>query len=163
MFFPIETLMQVCRAEDEDAELLELYLDSAIDFAQSYCNRKFFEDADDMLIQQSTVSSDIRAAIAEYDDTVKTLNGDNTVSDAQFSELVRLAKRTRDKKLDEAHRTSAGMVFTPAIKQAVLLLVGHLYYNRESVVVTQGIVAAQVPLTSTDILDRYIYLGANRL
>ena len=50
---------------------------------------------------------------------------------------------------------TAGIVINPAIQAALLLIVGHLYANREDVVV--GLSAAQLPSGAQYLLQPYRY------
>ncbi|WP_343739665.1 head-tail connector protein [Delftia tsuruhatensis] len=84
----IETAIDHCRADPEDAAMVELYLGAAIDAAQEYLGRKVY------------------AGQAELDAAVAA---------GEAGELP--------------------MVATYSVKAAMLLICGHLFANREDVVV----------------------------
>ena len=99
----IETAIDHCRADPEDAAMVELYLGAAIDAAQEYLGRKVYADQAEL---------DAAAAAGEA------------------GELP--------------------MVATYSVKAAMLLICGHLFANREDVVV--GAQSFAMPNGSRDLL-----------
>lgn len=99
----IETAIDHCRADPEDAAMVELYLGAAIDAAQEYLGRKVYAD-----------QAELEAAVAA----------------GEAGELP--------------------MVATYSVKAAMLLICGHLFANREDVVV--GAQSFAMPRGSHDLL-----------
>ncbi|MBO0987552.1 phage gp6-like head-tail connector protein [Delftia sp. SD018] len=99
----IETAIDHCRADPEDAAMVELYLGAAIDAAQEYLGRKVYAD-----------QTELDAAVAA----------------GEAGELP--------------------MVATYSVKAAMLLICGHLFANREDVVV--GAQSFAMPNGSRDLL-----------
>lgn len=99
----IEMAIAHCRADPEDAAMVELYLGAAIDAAQDYLGRKVYAD-----------QAELDAAVAA----------------------------------DEAGELP--MVANYAVKAAMLLICGHLFANREDVVV--GAQSFAMPRGSQDLL-----------
>ena len=99
----IETAIDHCRADPEDAAMVELYLGAAIDAAQEYLGRKEYADR-----------AELDAAVAA----------------GEAGELP--------------------MVATYSVKAAMLLICGHLFANREDVVV--GAQSFAMPNGSRDLL-----------
>lgn len=99
----IETAIDHCRADPEDAAMVELYLGAAIDAAQEYLGRKVYADQVEL---------------------------DAAVAAGEAGELP--------------------MVATYSVKAAMLLICGHLFANREDVVV--GAQSFAMPRGSHDLL-----------
>ena len=76
------------------------------------------------------------------------LRVDGTEEDAligtYFNGAVEYVQQHCDRRIVEAPETSEQMALTDDVKQAILLLVGHWYANREEVVI--GAAANQVPM-----------------
>lgn len=102
----IETAMKHCRAEDDDLELVQAYLDAAEDQAARFMGRRFYADADSL-------------AVAEQEETAG----------------------------------ECPIVVNPSITAACLLITGHLYLNREDVVLNAAPVS--LPKGSEHLLFPY--------
>ena len=156
----------------DDDTLIDNLIKAATHSAEEYTNR-YFEDTvlkmvgdtwtDIATLYKSPVISVSSIKYYDSDDSQQTLHASvylvDTVSNpCQISLQVdqsfpNLSNRAMAVEVNYTVGDSAESSATELITQAVLLLVGHWYQNRESVVV--GRTATEVPLGAKMLLDQY--------
>jgi hypothetical protein len=147
----IELAMHHLQAEPDDLPLIQAQLDGSERAAMDYLQRRFFADqaaldsAKDNIgerLAESRMVFDQAKAAAELTDD----HGDRC-------RLLEYARRAYSQALEDIDRDAFGIVINPAITAACLLKLGHLFANREEVVV--GATAVELPLASQYLLTPY--------
>lgn len=144
----IEVAMQHLRAEDDDQAHVQRLLDAAERAAAEYLNRRFYLDAGALAAARQDVAAR-RQAIREAYAAELEAAGLLTDQDDRAA-AVADAEEVRREALQDCTATARGMVIEPDIVAACLLTLGHLYANREDVVV--GTIAAKLPLGAQSLL-----------
>jgi hypothetical protein len=140
------------KADEEDIEdaLLEQYLASAITICEGYCNRRFYEDA-------AQASADYTQAKADYTAMVAARTAElEGVTDCDLRNMI---VDNYIQKFGAIKGRMNGIVVNETIRAAILFMVGHLYVNREEVVVGQYAGATQIPAGARRILEPYLWIG----
>ncbi|MFD0669717.1 head-tail connector protein [Ramlibacter sp. MAHUQ-53] len=135
----------------EDA-ILPLWVGAAESAAVQYLNRNVYADADALSAAVAGVADALATATATYDAAIAAakLLGSQVEQDlAAAAALYELAKAATS-----ARMTRSGIVINDSIRAAILLTLGHLYENREDVVVSNA-VAASLPMGSQYLLQPY--------
>jgi hypothetical protein len=147
----IELAIQHVKADDEAIEdpLFALYLDSAQSICEGYCNRNFYEDANTRYAAFDDGLVALAVARDEWDAAVAT--------EPTWDLLDAYASRYNEKRGD-ALKMVNGCVADGAIKAAILMTFGHLYRNRQDVVIG-NVSASQVPVGAQRILQPYLHIG----
>lgn len=147
----IDLAMKHLLAEPEDLVLIQAQLDGAEEAAQQFLQRRFF--ADQTAVDQAKADTVLRtqAALAEYKAAL-------VIADApENSEIrCRLREQARQALADAYEQIDLdqyGIVINAAITAACLLKLGHLFANREEVVV--GGTAVELPQASKSLLMPY--------
>ena len=127
---------------DEDA-LIGVYLTAAEQRAMSFLDRGVYADGTALGVAKAAAPGELDAAIAAY-------NGAIGAADLLEDPGAQVAAiQTADNSLIRAkgafRQAMDGMTVNEAIKAAVLLIVGHLYANREDVVAGAGASVAPLP------------------
>lgn len=133
--------------DDEDADI-ELKLEAAEQSAASYLNRNLYNDQaalDVAMAAAPALFSTARQVNQEAVDAAMLLEDDTERDMALAAAAERFGAAS-----STAVLTYRGMVVTSAIKAAILLTLGHLYENREEVVV--GLSVAEMPLSAKSLL-----------
>lgn len=147
------TIAQVrahCRAEPEDDALLELYANGAERAAQEFLNRRVFATAEDLQAAVAAMPAAVATAEAAHRsarEAARDMDGEarcmaEMAADAAWRDVMRLARET-----------AVGMVVNDDIRDAVLMITGHRYRNREDVIT--GTIATRMPEGATTILWPY--------
>lgn len=127
----IEQARAHCRADAADDDLLTIYGDAAEEAAQQFLNRRVYADESTLSGARDGVPAMLEAADTAYDDAVEAaddLDGSARCAALDAAVFVRAAARARAREID------SGIVATDDIVSGILLILGHLYRNREDVV-----------------------------
>ena len=125
---------------DEDA-LIGLYINAAEQSAVSLLDRGVYADDTALGVAKAAAPGELDTAIAAYESAIAAAEAlaDEAAKAASIQTAGNGLLRAK-----VAHRQAMdGMVVNEAINAAVLLIVGHLYANREDVVA--GVSVAQMP------------------
>lgn len=147
----IDLAMKHLLAEPEDLVLIQAQLDGAEEAAQQFLQRRFF--ADQAAVDEAKADTVLRtqAALAEYKAALVIAD------DPENSEIrCRLREQARQALADAYELIDLdeyGIVINAAITAACLLKLGHLFANREDVVV--GGTAVELPQASKSLLMPY--------
>ena len=136
---------------DEDEKvLIEQYVASALRICEGYCNRKFYES-------DEARDADFQSAMLYMRNTATSFTSsyDNALS---HEEKQILYNNYISRRAGIYFRTN-GIVINDTIVAAVLLMTGHLYRNRQEVVVSQYSGATQLPAGARKILEPYLWIG----
>lgn len=150
----IDLAIEYLRAEDDDRELIQGLLEAAEEAACNFMARHLYADASakaagraDAIYLQSQARFTYSAAIAaagliyEEDDRLSA---------------VEIAEYDLKHAITQSEAMSLGIVLTPVIQAACLLILGHLYTNREDVVAGAGtMTAVALPQGSRSLLAPY--------
>lgn len=143
-----------CR-EDPDVpdDVFQPFIDAAEASVAAYLNRAIFADAAAFTAAQDAVPAAIGSANAAYGLAVE---GAVAIADPeQRQAVIDLAKARLDEAKIAGHRTIYGMVANGAVIGAIKLTIGHLYANREDVVVGSSTAAVQLPFGVAELLRPY--------
>jgi len=135
---------------DEDA-LIGLYINAAEQSAVSLLDRGVYVDGTALGAAKAAAPGELDTAIAAYESAIAAAEAlaDESAKAASIQTAGNGLLRAK-----VAHRHAMdGMVVNEAIKAAVLLIVGHLYANREDVVA--GVSVAQMPNGAEWLLQPY--------
>jgi len=144
----IDAAMEHTYANTEDFMLIQRALDAAEDRAKDFLQRQFYADDADLIAAIATVPtlrSDARAAYASSVETAEEITDQDVREEAKTD-----ARRILDNALSEAQKILNGIVIKPSIVAACLLITGHLYANREDVVI--GTTSSQLPSGAESLL-----------
>ena len=151
-----EELRKHVVADDwQDAELA-IKGNAAEQYAEKYLNRALFKDEAEF--EAAVLASPTEAAAART-----TLNDALAAADLiEDEEVAKLMRDNANIAYDNAWRslraTANGMIANDDIKSAILLHAGHLWANREGVVV--GADSVEVPMATNALLRQYrVYEG----
>lgn len=147
----IDVAMQHLRAETDDQTLVQALLDAAEESAGQFMQRRFYADAAARSAALLAVPAARNAARAVFDQSEAAAAALSNFEDrcAALAE----AREIFDEALRDCVMQARGIVINSAIQAACLLIVGHLYANREDVVT--GVTATELPLGSQHLLWPY--------
>lgn len=135
---------------DEDA-LIGVYITAAEQMAIALLDRGVYADDTALGVAKAAAPGELDTAIAAYESAIAAAEAlaDETAIAAAIQTAGNGLLRAK-----VAHRHAMdGMVVNEAINAAVLLIVGHLYVNREDVVT--GVSVAQMPNGAEWLLQPY--------
>ena len=135
---------------DEDA-LIGVYITAAEQMAIALLDRGVYADGTALGVAKAAAPGELDTAIAAYESAIAAAEAlaDETAKAASIHTACNGLLRAK-----VAHRRAMdGMVVNDTIKSAVLLIVGHLYANREDVVA--GVSVAQMPNGSEWLLQPF--------
>ena len=147
-----EMIDQHLRRDGEivDAELVAEYFRNAVSTCEAYCNRKFYQDADEQRADFDQALLDYGFAHEEY------TNARDATTDCDV--LGVLSDRLISARADMKHRCN-GKVVDGTMRAAILLTLGHFYENRADNETGQGATAIQLPTGARRILEPYLWIG----
>jgi len=135
----------------DEYALIDLYINAAEQSAVSLLDRGVYVDGTALGVAKAAAPGELDTAIAAYESAIAAAEAlaDESAKAASIQTAGNGLLRAK-----VAHRHAMdGMVVNEAIKAAVLLIVGHLYANREDAVV--GVSVAQMPNGSEWLLQPY--------
>lgn len=131
---------------DEEDSLIQVYLDAAEESAAQYIDRNIYESQIALSAAIVAAPAGLEAATALYDAAIEAAETDAATAGAEFVYASAMS---------ETRKTLSGVVMNASIRSAVLLTLGNLYANRESVTVTNGQNAAELPMGVRFLLNPY--------
>ena len=147
----IDVAMQHLRAEDEDRVLVEAQLGAAEEQASQYMQRRFYADQAALDAALATVPAAITSTRARYEEAVASIEFIPLLED-RYGSRESAARAFADARA-AVEMVARGIVINDAIQAACLLALGHLYANREDVVI--GTITAELPMGSRWLLGPY--------
>lgn len=147
----IDVAMQHLRAEDEDRALVEIQLGAAEEQASQYMQRRFYADQAALDAALATVPVAITSTRVRYEEAVASIEVIPLLED-RYGSRERAARAFADARA-AVEMVARGIVINDAIQAACLLALGHLYANREDVVI--GTITAELPMGSRWLLGPY--------
>lgn len=136
---------------DYPADQIQVYIDGATEAASRYLNRTIFENTGARDAAWTALPAELKAAQDAYDAAVAA--ADAVEDETQKQAMLDVAAVTLAEAKDAANWKLLGIVSTPSVVTAVLLTLGHLFANREDVVV--GATAIELPLGARSLLRPY--------
>jgi len=148
----IALVRQHLKADDEDVEteLIEQYISSAVTICESYCNRKFYQDADALAADRTVALAALEAAKQQRDsdlDTTEDCDVQNVIQNRWFMERGSCLARLN------------GIVVDDLILSAILTTIGRLYRVRQDVATGQNAAGVLVPEGARRTLEPYVWVG----
>ncbi|SDB54396.1 head-tail connector protein [Pseudomonas sp. NFACC13-1] len=147
----IELAMKHLLAEPEDQALVQAQLDAAEEAAQQFLHRRFYVDQAALdeaqldVIQRTRDARGVLAIAADAANAVENLTDRCRLKDQALERYTNT--------IAEIDMVANGIVINAAITAACLLKLGHLFANREEVVV--GVTAEELPHASKSLLMPY--------
>ncbi len=153
----IELAMQHLLSEPEDQVLIQAQLDAAEDAAQQFLQRRVYADQAGVDAAKADVAERLKACRTTYDAAKAAV--DIVEDDRDRCRLLEQARRAYGDDLESIDMDAYAIVINASITAACLLKLGHLFANREEVVV--GSTASELPLASKSLLSPYrVRMGA---
>jgi len=147
----IAIAMQHLLAEEEDQVLVQAMLDAAEESASQYMQRRFYADQASLDAAQAEVPAAISSSRIRYEQAVTTAQAVADVDD-RLNALDRAHLAFTDARA-EVEMKARGIVINSAVQAACLLILGHLFANREDV--ATGVTVAEIPMGSRHLLAPY--------
>ena len=135
---------------DEDA-LIAVYITAAEQSAVSLLDRGVYVDGTALGVARAAAPGALETASTAYDAAIEAAQA--MTDDALQAAATQTAENAWLKACVTHRQTMDGMVVNEAIKAAVLLMVGHLYANREDV--ATGISVTKLPNGAEWLLQPY--------
>lgn len=135
---------------DYPDDQLQPYIDGAEKAAAAYLNRKIYSSLYNQAVARSEYPSKVAAAKQNFDLEVQQASEG---PDDEKEPAINLAKIKYKEALAVAEDAITGILVNESIIAAILLIFGHLFANRESVVIGQT--AVEVPQGAKDLLRPY--------
>lgn len=150
----IEVAIEHLRAEDDDREFIQGLLDAAEEAACNFMNRRVYADAL-VMVAGRAAAIELRAqARISYSAAVAAAG--LIYDEDDRSSAVEVAGYDLKHAITQSEAMSLGIALTPTIQSACLLILGHLYTNREDVVSGSGTDGAmELPMGSKYLLAPY--------
>lgn len=147
----IDVAMHHLRADPEDQVLVQAQLDAAEATAMQFLNRRFYLDQVTLEEARAGVSAALQQAKDEHAAAVAAaeVEQDHTLR----CRLLEHARQALAEAYDKGDAIAYSMVLNSAIQAACLLKLGHLFANREDVVV--GVTVTELPIASQHLLMPY--------
>jgi hypothetical protein len=150
-FITLDQAKEHCKAESCDDNVLAIYIDSAERECEKLANRRIFKNATERSDAIAAIPAAITAASTAYDAAI-------VAADALTDEKVKafakaIAEVEYDKVKFEQMDVMDGIVIEKNIINAMLLLIGHWYRNREETIIGQT--AVEIPSGTQSIMYKY--------
>jgi hypothetical protein len=136
----IDVAIEHLRAEDDDREFIQGLLDAAEEAACNFMARRLYADAPAMVAGRAAAIELRAQARISYSEAMVLAGLIHDEGDRLSTE--ELAGCHLKDVITQADALSLGIVLTPVIQAACLLILGHLYTNREDVVAGAGTMTA---------------------
>lgn len=152
MILDIATVKLHLRVDDaaEDA-LIGVYIAAAEENAAAFLDRGVYADGTALGVAMAAAPAALTAATAAY---TLAIDAANLMEDETERAATTKTAETAYRKEQAAYRQAMdGMAVNDSIKAAVMLIVGHLYANREDVVA--GLTVAKLPNGAQYLLHPY--------
>lgn len=137
--------------EDYPDEQVTLYLNAAESMAAQFLGRRIFADQDALTEAITAVPGELITARTAYDDAITAANEIEDCVAREFADRHACGNYLRAQTI--ATETYLGIVIDDMIRAGILLTLGHLFENRQDVVV--GTIATEMPLGSRQVLMPY--------
>lgn len=135
---------------DYPEEQLAPYILAAEDIAAAYLNRKIYSSLFNQSVARSEYPGAVAAAKQNYDFEV---DQSQMLPEDEREPAIKMAALKYKEALAAAENAINGILVNNTIIAAVLLIFGHLFTNRETVVIGQT--AVEIPQGAKDILRPY--------
>jgi len=147
----IAIAMQHLLAEPEDQTLVQAMLDAAEESASQYMQRRFYADQASLDAAAALVPAAFSSTRTRYEQAVAAAEQVENLDDRR--DALNRAAQAFENERAEVEMQAGGMVVNPAIQAACLLILGHLFANREDV--ATGVTVAELPMGSRHLLGPY--------
>ena len=135
---------------EEDA-LIGVYITAAEQMAMALLDRGVYADDTALGVAKAAAPGELDTAIAAYESAIAAAEA--LADETAIAAAIQTAGNGLLRAKVAYRQAMDGMVVNEAIKAAVLLIVGHLYVNREDVVT--GVSVAQMPNGAEWLLQPY--------
>jgi hypothetical protein len=150
----IEVAIEHLRAEDDDRDFIQGLLDAAEEAACNFMGRRVYADAPAMVAGRASAWDLRLQARIRYGAAIAA--AEFSYHEEDRLSALEIADYGLKDAITQSEAMSLGIVLTPAIQAACLLILGHLYTNREDVVAGAGtMTAVALPQGSRFLLAPY--------
>lgn len=151
----IDQVLEHCKADSDDQDLLEIHADAAEHYCQLRANRKFFPTPEALATAIAAIPAAISAASTSYKTAMDAAAALTNEDERDVAECI--AKNALVLAKLDADATIGGIVVdentNSYVRTAILMTAAHFYKNREPVATGQGAAAVEIPLSAERILD----------
>lgn len=137
---------------DEDA-LIGVYITAAEQMAMALLDRGVYADGTALGVAKAAAPGELDTAIAAYESAIAAAEA--LADETAIAAAIQTAGNGLLRAKVAYRQAMDGMVVNEAIKAAVLMIVGHLFVNREDVVAVAGVSVAQLPNGAEWLLQPY--------
>jgi hypothetical protein len=146
------------KADGDDDDLLTQYIESAEAACEREIGRNVYVDQAALDAAKAALPATVLAASTAYEAAIEA--ADLLDDDRAIAFAYAAAEQDLIASNVAVTKTRAGLALpVPDLTAAVLLTVGHMYRNRETVVTGQGAAAVEVPEAASALLWRLRYVG----
>lgn len=138
------------RVDDDAGDDVQDKLIAAIDIAEQFLNRKVFANAQEMATLKGTIPDLVEQADTQYNNAIAQ---SNLYSPEYRDSSIYAACQNKAEAYRKIRMIDLGIVINASIEIGILMLLGHLYANREDIVV--GLSAIELPKSSHHYLMPY--------
>lgn len=156
-FVTIEQARLHCKADGEDDDILQLYVEAASIDAVVSLNRAVFVSAEEKAAAIAEIPAAMVSAREARDAAIEAAMQLPDPCDSY--EAVTLARDIYHSRRIEWNQTRNGIVIDDHIRGAILMTIAHSYANRANVVAGQGAAAVLVPQSAAWIYEKRRYMG----
>lgn len=146
-----------CKADGEDDDILQLYVEGAQIDAVVSLNRAVFASQADLEAAIAAIPAAMVSARTERDAALELAA--NLPDPCDSYEAQQLARDIYHQQRIKWYQTRNGIVIDDHIRGAILMTVAHSYSNRGNVVAGQGAAAVMVPQSAAWIYEKRRYMG----
>jgi len=141
MLIDLATAKLHLRVGDDEDTLVTLYLNAAERSAALFLNRNVYADIAELAAAIAAVPVALASATAAF--YAATMAADSLADETERLAAVSFASTVYLEAQASARMVRAGIVVDDVVKAAILLMLGHLYSNRQEV---QAGAAVQIPM-----------------
>lgn len=154
-FVTIEEVRQHCKADSGHDTMLTVYANAAESAAVAFLNRNVYLNDAALIAARATVN--MTTVHSTYEDAIEAADAlDSSLDTAHASEAAGITLRAAQL---SASFILDGMVIVNDIKSAILLIAGHLFRTRETVITGQSAAASEVPMSAQWLMTPYRKIG----
>lgn len=141
----------LCVDGSDDSDLITLYLGAAERSIAEYVCRNIYADKASLYAAISAAPDALVSAKSTYDSAILSADA---IADDDLREMAYLAaNEAYSNAMQSTRMTYQGIVLNDQLKAAILLVLGHLYANREDSVV--GVSVVDLPMGSRYLADPF--------
>lgn len=150
----IDAARAFLKADGDDDDLIQTQIPSAQSICEGYCNRVFYDTQAEADTDFTQALTDRTTQLAARATALASVTG----TDQDSEDTRRMIRGRYIQVLGDIKKRINGIVIDDAINAAILIMLGHLYVNREDNIVS-GNNAVQLPVGAQRILQPKLWIG----